>query len=525
MLPPVLGRVWARIRRLPWYRFAAGIIAGAPGLALTFFMRISGIGVFLPEIAVDFTVGRISGNFESFFIRTMGEGAKLLALITALTVFLLVPGLYAVPYRWIEKRIRNRWVVFAMYGLVPAAISLFAILPILNAGFVGANTAAGVSGAVISQVLSSFLFAAFLDYFLVDVSARHPEGFSLSRRQFIAAVAILAAAAAVAVTGLTTLVTRPSRLFFASVQDMFSKRETPNDEFYVVTKNLFDPVVDAATWKLEIVGLVTTPATYTLSELQQRTDSLEEIVTLECVSNEVGGNLVSTSRWTGIPLANLLAAAGVDPTVDPTTAWVAFTCADGYTVGIPLTKAMNPSTLVAFQMKTDPLPPKHGGPARIIVPGLYGMFHAKWLTRITLVQGAFVGFWQQKGWTNSELVPGGERGRIRTTAIIATPGYNSVVSDPVMIGGIALAGDRGISRVEVSTDGGTTWAPALLEAQPLSGLTWVLWTFNWTPPGGGSYRIVARAVDGTGTPQETTAAPPFSDGAAGYDSIPLLVSG
>ncbi len=522
MLPAVLARLWARLKKLPWYRFAAGIAAGAPGLALTFAMRLGGLGVFLPEIAVDFTVGRIPGNVESFFIRTMGEGAKVLALFTALAVFLLIPGLYAVPYRWIEKRVKNRWIAFALCGLVPAAIALFVILPLLGAGFLGSLTAAGISGAVFSQVLSSFLFAALLDYFLFDVASRHPEGFSLSRRQFIAAAGILIVGAVATLYGLGTLVARPARLVFASVQEMFSKETTPNEEFYVVTKNLIDPTVDAASWRLTIDGLVTTPASYTLGELLMRSAGLpqnrsEEDVTLECVSNEVGGNLVGNAKWTGIPLADLLAGAGVDPTAD----WIAFTCADGYTVGVPLAKAMNPTSIVALQMNGVLLPPKHGSPARIIVPGLYGMFHAKWLTRITLVQGEFLGFWQQKGWTNSN----GGRGAIRTTAIIATPPHNSVVGASVTIGGVALAGDRGISRVEVSTDGGATWSSATLRSPPLSALTWVMWTFPWTPPVAQSYRIVARAVDGAGVPQESAPAAPFSEGAAGYDSITLLVSG
>ncbi len=518
VVPAVLARLWARVKRLPWYRFAAGVVAGIPGLALTFAMRLGGLGVFLPEIAVDFTVGRIPGNVESFFIRTMGEGAKVLALFTAITVFLLLPGFYAIAYRWVERRVRNRWLVLALYGLVPAAIAVLVILPLLGAGFLGALTPAGTFGAVFSQVLSSFLFAAFLDYFLVDVAAKHPEGFSLSRRQFLAAVGILVAASVATLYGVGTLVSRPARLVFASVQEMIAKEITPNDEFYVVTKNLIDPTPDArpfasdpGLWRLTIDGLVSNLRAYTYPDLLGRT-TVEEFVTLECVSNEVGGNLVSTARWTGIPLATLLADAGVDSAAD----WVAFTCEDGYTVGVPLAKAMNPSSLVALQMNFEKLPPKHGFPARIIVPGMFGMFHAKWLTRITLVRGEFLGFWQQKGWTN--------RGPIRTTAIIATPPHNSVVGASVEIGGVALGGDRGITRVEVSTDGGVTWAPAAL-LSPLSGVAWVLWRFPWTPPGGGSHRIVARAVDGTGTPQETVPAPPFPDGAAGYDSITLLVSG
>ena len=521
----MLAAVRARfgfLRKLPWKRFAAGVVAGAVGLGLTFLLRMLSLGVFLPEVAVDFAVGRIPGNIESFFIRTMGEGAKLLALVTALAVFLVVPGVYALPYRWIERWVRERWILLALYTGIPTAIALFVVMPVLGAGFMGNLTPAGALGAVFSQVLGSLLAAAFLDYFLVDVAAKHPQGFSLSRRQFIAGVGVLIAGAIATLYGLSTLVGRPARLVFASWQEMFAKEETPNGEFYVVTKNLFDPEVNRDTWRLTVDGLVTTPAEYTLAALRLRSDGLpasrrEELVTLECVSNEVGGNLVSTARWAGVPLADLLADAGVEPAAD----WVAFTCADGYTVAVPLAKAMNPSTLVALSMGGVELPPKHGLPARIIVPGLYGMFHAKWLTRVTLVQGEFLGFWQQKGWTNSN----GNRGRIRTAAIIATPPHNSVVGSSVTIGGVALAGDRGISVVEVSTDGGATWSPATLKSPPLSGLTWVMWTFPWTPPGGGSHRIVARAVDGSGSAQDPTPAPPFAEGASGYDSITLLASG
>ena len=135
---------------------------------------------------------------------------------------------------------------------------------------------------------------------------------------------------------------------------------------------------------------------------------------------------------------------------------------------------------------------------------------------ITLVRGEVLGFWQQKGWTNAGLV--------RTTAIIATPPPDTIVGAAVTIGGVAFAGDRGIARVEVSTDGGLSWAPATLKTPPKSPLTWTMWTYDWSPPRGGSYRIVTRAVDATGTLQESAPAPPFSNGSAGYDAITLLVS-
>ena len=510
-------RVQAFLRKLPWYRFAAGALAGAVGLSITLVLRTFGLGVFLPEIAVDFVVGRIPGQIESFFIRTLGEGAKILALLTAVAIFVVLPGIYATFFRRVQKWLKNRWLVIAFYTFSSAGIVLLGILPLLGAGFLGLSTQAGPGFAAFSQLVSLWVYAALLDYLFVDLAARYPQGFSLSRRQFLIGSVSAIALAVFAFYGLASLAVKKGRLVFASIPEMFNKEVTPTQEFYVVTKNVIDPSVDAGSWQLSVGGLVSNPANYSYADLLALSDpsapnAADEFVTLECVSNEVGGNLISTARWNGVRLSALLQSAGLEPTAD----WIVFTCADGYTAAIPLARAIDPDTMVAVLMNDAPLATAHGYPARIIVPGLYGMFHAKWLTRVDATRGEFLGFWQQKGWTN--------RGQIRTTAIIATPRDSTVVNGLVMIGGIAYAGDRGISQVEVGvvTGGGITWKPASM-SPPKSNLTWVLWTFEWTPPGSGSFRIVARSVDGTGAAQEPNPASPFPDGAAGYDSITLLV--
>src|SRR3989454_5596589 len=403
----------AFIRRFPWYRFAAGVVAGGVGLLVTFLMRAFGLGVFLPEIAVDFVVGRIPGAIESFFIRTLGEGAKLLALLTALAVFLVLPGIYATLYRRVQRWLKNRWLVMAFYTFSSAGIVLLGILPILDAGFFGSNTSVGIGFAVFSQLIGYWLYAALLDYLLVDVAAEHPEGFSLSRRQFIAGTIGAIAVAALTVYGLGSLISKKGRLVFTSIAEMFSKEQTPTSEFYVVTKNVIDPTVDAGTWHLAIGGLVSNPTTYSYADLQALA-TIDEFVTLECVSNEVGGNLISMAEWTGVRLATILQSAGVDASPNN---WVVFTSADGYTAAIPITKAMDPSTLLAVYMNGGPLATAHGYPARIIVPGLYGMFHAKWVTKIEAVQGEVRGYWQQKRWTNSHHPPG----RVHTAALFPAP--------------------------------------------------------------------------------------------------------
>jgi DMSO/TMAO reductase YedYZ molybdopterin-dependent catalytic subunit len=506
-----LRRIGRAVRRLGWWRFAAGALAGTVALALTFLLRVLGIGVFLPQIAVDFIVARIPGSIESFFIRTMGEGAKFLGLGVALAVFIGLSGALAMPFRPVQAKLVKRERVLLAYAGTYAAGALLAVLPLLGGGLAGADTSSGVGFAALSQILAGALYAAVLDYFLVDFSARHPEGFSPTRRQFIVGLGVLFMSSAIAIAGLGALAARTARLTFATIQDLFAHEITPTPEFYVVTKNLMDPDVDPIGWRLRVDGLVGSEGTYTLDDLRARADA-EELVTLECVSNEVGGNLMSTARWRGVRVADLLADAGIAAEAD----WVAFACADGYTVAVPRAKALSPATLVAIEMNGAPLLKAHGAPARIVVPGLYGMFHAKWLTRITAARGEFLGFWQQKGWTN--------RGAIRTTAIITTPAPDRVVGSPVAIGGVALAGDRGISRVEVRVDGWTDWVDATL-SPALSGATWVLWTFTWTPPSGGAYRFIVRATDGLGTPQEARSSPPFPDGASGYDAVTLYVSG
>src|SRR3989441_481831 len=210
------------------------------------------------------------------------------------------------------------------------AFGLGVFLPEIAVGF-----------AVFSQLIGYWLYAALLDYLLVDVAAEYPEGFSLSRRQFIAGTIGAVAVAALTIYGLGSLISKKGRLVFASIAEMFSKEQTPTSEFYVVTKNVIDPTVDAGTWQLSIGGLVSNPTTYSYPDLQALA-TVDEFVTLECVSNEVGGNLIRMAEVTGVRVATLLPSAGVGPSPGN---WVVFTCADGYTAAIPIEKAMDPNPL------------------------------------------------------------------------------------------------------------------------------------------------------------------------------------
>jgi len=291
-----------------------------------------------------------------------------------------------------------------------------------------------------------------------------------------------------------------------------SPQLTPIQNFYVVSKNFGDPNVDGGSWRLKIGGMAGNPVSLTLQDLRALPVTTE-YVTLECISNNVGGNLMSTGGFTGVSLKYLLEQ--VKPTSSAT--WAAFKAADGYTESLPLS-AINsdPTILVAYELDGQQLPGAHGYPARILIPGRYGMKGPKWLTEIELVDHESGGYWEQQGWDHNAVV--------KTTSRFDVPRDGDIVKvSGVTISGVAYAGTRGIGKVEVTTDGGASWTEALRTA-PLSQLTWVLWNFDWTPPKEGSYHLAVRATDGSGAVQESNDASSYPGGAMGYHAIRVDVS-
>jgi len=285
---------------------------------------------------------------------------------------------------------------------------------------------------------------------------------------------------------------------------------TPNEEFYLVSKNFIDPEVSEATWSLKIEGLVAKPIELTYDELRSL-PSVEQYTTLTCISNEIGGDLISNALWKGVPLRDLLVRAGLKPEAKD----IALSAADGYSESFPVAKALEPSTIVAYEMNGVPLPSKHGFPARLIVPGLYGIKNVKWLTRIEPVAEDFQGFWQRRGWTDI--------GIINTSSRIDAPIKRTVSSGrPTPLGGIAFAGDRGILRVEVSFDNGSTWHEAAVKGS-LSPYGWALWGLEWVPAQPGNHKVLVRATDKHRATQSSRGRPPFPDGATGLHDVRIKV--
>ncbi|MDQ2998104.1 MAG: molybdopterin-dependent oxidoreductase [Chloroflexota bacterium] len=240
---------------------------------------------------------------------------------------------------------------------------------------------------------------------------------------------------------------------------------------------------------------------------------VQQETTLMCISNEVPGGLMSNAVWQGVPLATLLEAAGPQARVVE----VLLHAADGYTDTIPFAKALDPTTLLVYAMNGEPLPDRHGYPARLLVPGLYGEKSVKWITRVELVNQDVKGFYERQGW--------GPNFTIRPRARIDQPVGDLVIaagSTSVPIKGVAFGGNRGVARVDVSLDDGQSWQLATLDSAT-SPLAWVFWSYAWSAPGPDTYIIVARATDGDGLLQTATVHGTAPEGATGYHRIMVQV--
>ncbi len=287
-------------------------------------------------------------------------------------------------------------------------------------------------------------------------------------------------------------------------------RITANEDHYTVDTTLVKPRVDLATWRLEVTGNVERPYTIGYNELLDL-EAIEEVRTLECISNPVGGELISTAVWTGVRLKDLLDRASLKPN----SFKVVLTSVDGYSDSFPVAKAMEPDTFVAYLMNGTTLPQEHGYPVRVLVPNIYGMKNVKWLQQIKVETFDFKGYWQAQGWDDSAI--------INTNARIDVPGRTVRWNGgEVTVAGIAFAGARGIKSVELSFDEGKSWQAATLEAAP-GPLTWVRWAARWTPAGPGNRTAWVRATDGRGDTQTPVQRQPYPNGATGYDTIALNV--
>lgn len=287
-----------------------------------------------------------------------------------------------------------------------------------------------------------------------------------------------------------------------------------NETLYVISSATRDPQVDKGQWRLEIGGAVDEPFSLTYDELLAL-PRIDQTSTMECISNEVGNYLIGNVKWNGVRLKDLLERAGVqDGVID-----IKLTAAEGYTESIPLAKALEETTLIAYGIDGEALAVNHGFPARLRVPGLYGEKNVKWLTKIEAVREDYQGYWQQRGWTDTAI--------IETTAVfdtanpfLGTPPPLKRENGVIPLGGIAFAGNRGITKVELRIDD-QEWQVALLDPHN-DPLTWRFWRYDW-PAIPGRHTLAVRTTDGDGALQTDQVRDPHPDGATGYHIIHVEV--
>jgi DMSO/TMAO reductase YedYZ molybdopterin-dependent catalytic subunit len=292
---------------------------------------------------------------------------------------------------------------------------------------------------------------------------------------------------------------------------------TSNDDFYVVTKNAGgDPVVQPRNWRLRVDGEVQRPIELDYANLR-KLPAVEDVRTLECISNLVsqcelapfGCDLISTARWKGVRVASILDLAGG---VKPGATFVAVIAADEFTSALPLEALMDPDSLLVYEMNGEVLPREHGYPARLLVPGHYGMKNAKWVIGLRPMRREFLDWYGQRSWSKDAVVKTMSRIDLPPGGVDQPPGeYN--------IAGVAYAGARGISRVEFSADDGITWQTANFVESPIDRDAWVRWIGRFTIEPDVHLTLSSRATDGTGAIQEQAFSLPEPDGSSGWPSL------
>lgn len=513
-------------------RIALGARAGLFGALLMVLAQLLARAVFgvpmLPDLVEDALLGALPPAVFARLLDALTFRAKPLAFVGILVVEVVAGALVGVVASALARdaapagprAVARRG---ALCALALWLLESLALAPVTARGPLGARADAGSlapSGALLATALLFGLTAAG-GYQAVEARlfAGASRPVDRQRRRLLGgaafgALAVLTAGAAFrSVTAsrpaLLGPAGRPAREPGWDIPTL-PPEVTPVADFYVVSKNFTDPEIDPAGWSLDITGAVARPYTLTYERLLAL-PSHERYQTLECISNPVGGDLISTALWWGVPLRDLIAAAGPLPG----TATAAFRSADGYAESLSFERAMDPENLVAYAMDGRPLEAAHGKPVRLLFPGVYGMKNVKWLTKIELLAGGFIGYWEERGWSDGTSV--------QTTSQIrsVTWKHPAVRAGTVVLAGFAFAADRGIGKVEVSVDAGRSWRTTTLK-DPLGLYTWRFWKLDWQAAPG-HYAVLVRATDRRGVVQTRDLSDPIPNGASGWDTEPAEV--
>jgi DMSO/TMAO reductase YedYZ molybdopterin-dependent catalytic subunit len=522
----------------------AGTVAA--GVALGVGELVSGFddaGTSLISAVGDEFIDRFAASLKDLAVELFGTNDKV-ALVVGIVVVSLALGAMLGPAT--RRRPWTGAAAFAVFGVL--GFLAYRAAPLANAA-VGAIAAvlAVASGLAALQFLLGLAGSRAAPGSVPARPARVDDGVSsidgailhaptssamtaTDRRVFLVAAASLAAGAASsaavgrrlrgpdpsaefrASTALPEAATQAPPLVEPFTEAGLSPYITPNADFYRIDTALVVPRIDPAAWRLSVEGHVDEPFSIDLDELLAM-ESVEVPVTLQCVSNYVGGDLVGNAVWQGVPLGTLLDRAGVRPEGTQ----IIGRSVDGWTAGFPTELATDGRpALVAYAMNGELLPPTHGFPARLVVSGLYGYVSAtKWLDAIQLTRWEDVdGYWIPRGWA--------KEAPIKTASRIDVPrnGGSALAPGPTAVAGVAWAPTKGISAVEVQVDDGEWQACELGEAA--NEHTWVQWRLVWEATVG-EHVLRVRAVDGDGEVQTPEVAPPAPDGATGLHARRVVV--
>jgi DMSO/TMAO reductase YedYZ molybdopterin-dependent catalytic subunit len=462
----------------------------------------------LPQLLNQPLLSIMPGFVFGFLIDTLQHAGKVVEELGLIVAMVLGLGVLGAAWGWSSLRwhFQHSALAFAAIGWVAVAAVL---LPISGVGFLGL-----VDGPA-TPLIWAALFAVYGVVLQLGADSQDAAlAPDLGRRRMLSVLPVTIGIVSLGVLAMRLVPDWYKAIFNPPEAGLsgISPELTPVQNFYVVSKNFSDPIVENQGWSLGVGGMVDRPLKLSLADLRGL-PSATEYVTLECISNNVGGELMSTGSFSGVILRDLLAMAS--PKAGGT--WAAFKARDGYAESLPISLIQGaPEILVAYELDGAPLPRGHGFPARMLIPGHYGMKGPKWLDSITVVEHESGGYWEQQGWDHNAVV--------KTTARFDVPRDGDVVKlGTVSLAGVAFAGTRGISKVEYSTDAGRTWTEATFNA-PLSPLTWVLWQSDWTPGTEGAYDLRVRATDGPGALQSAQSAPSYPSGASGYHTVRIAVS-
>jgi len=515
--------IWRPRTASPLRGAVAGFLGAAVALAVTDLVSALSRGPSLIDTVGNELIDRFAASLKNLAVSLFGTNDKQALVVGIVTVSLLVGvvlGVAAVTRPWVGI---VGFLGFAALGMVTAVSDPLADQWVL--------VVAGLLGAI-AGVLTLFLLLR------VSAPAEPSDGATRredptvragSRRSFLGWSAGAAAVTVVGVGGARALrdrfapvtegVVLPAAETAVALPESqpfsvpgLSEYVTPNGDFYRIDTALFVPRVDASRWSLRVDGLVDHPFELSYDELLAM-PMVDEPVTITCVSNEVGGDLIGNAVWRGVHLTELLSRAGVHS--DATQ--IVGRSVDDFTVGFPTEKALDGRTaLVAVGMNGVPLPARHGFPARLIVAGLYGYVSAtKWLSEIALTRlEDFDAYWVPRGWA--------KEAPIKTESRIDVPRDGATLpAGRVAVAGVAWAPTRGIAKVEVQVDGGP-WQAARL-GDVANDNTWVQWLFEWEGVTG-DHELSVRATDGTGEVQTPERRAPAPDGATGHHTRRVRVS-